>query len=69
MTKLKKVHIDRYGCRYCTQVQFERYRAQYRYYCPHESCPYKELEKHKSYFAYLKAADNDGVLAALKAFG
>ena len=46
------------GCQYCENVKETTRYDSIRTACPFEECPYRELDKHKSYESYLKSEDS-----------
>lgn len=60
------------GCIYCADALNEGDRKSSYYvgrFCPHLRCPYHELDKYDDYGDYMKAADLNGFVKALEAFG
>lgn len=45
------------GCQYCTNVTTVRHEGMMRTACPYDECPYKVLDKYKSYEEYMESED------------
>lgn len=54
MRKIPFSENKQMGCEYCRDAVFLTQKTPS---CPHEACPYQELEGHASYTDYLKAND------------
>ena len=62
MRQLKLSEIEKRGCRYCDARTSEKKYS----YCPHEECPYHELDKVKSYGEYIQKTNKSGLARALR---
>lgn len=68
MRELRKVEIGQRGCIYCADVIMPERRYQNRK-CPHEECPYHELDNVAKYDEYMKTTNKLGLEKALEALG
>ena len=50
----KKQH----GCQYCLHVTTKRHEGEIRNACPFKECPYKVLDKYKSYEEFMASEDS-----------
>lgn len=46
------------GCIYCANVGVSRYRTDNRTSCPFDECPYRVLDKYKSYEEFMASEDS-----------
>lgn len=58
-TITKKMNKKRGCASYCADTKKVRDGHKILYYCPHESCPYTELDEYESYEDYFKATTPD----------
>ena len=66
MRELSKREIEKRGCKYCADVIPPGYIGRFTHCkCPHEKCPYHELDKVKTYQEYLKKAKVGGLAKLL----
>ena len=56
MRKLGYKDMEQRGCSECGDCVRKRKKGGW--YCPHEECPYHELDGYESFTAYLKAHKN-----------
>lgn len=64
MRELTQSEIVKRGCRYCADKQRvlgDRQISQ----CPHEECPYRELDSVKTYGEYIHKTNESGLARAL----
>lgn len=61
MRKVKLRERKKRGCVYCTEHRVRKY-----IYCKHNECPFHELDKHKSYEAYLKSCPQVDLMKLLQ---
>lgn len=55
MRELREKEMRKRGCRYCTQRVMKRnVYGLSASHCPHDECPYHELDKYDTYREYLK---------------
>lgn len=65
MRELEREEVKKRGCMYCAdQVSPTR---EYRRRCPHDECPYRELDGFETYDEYLKKSKKGGLARLLEA--
>jgi hypothetical protein len=55
MRKLERQEMRKRGCNYCTNVVKKKMGCCYVYKCPHDECPYHELDAFDTYSQYIKS--------------
>lgn len=66
MRELEKHEVKKRGCDYCVELECHRTEKKYATssyfvmakYCPHEQCPYTELDAYATYDEYLEHEKN-----------
>lgn len=66
MRPLTNKEINKRGCIYCADHTKARFEVNYKETrlmraCPHNICPYRELDKYDTYADYLKHHKDDGI--------
>lgn len=54
MRQLHRKEITQRGCAYCLESVMKKYGGHALRHCPHDECPYHELDKYETYKEYLK---------------
>ena len=62
----KKMNHKRGCISYCADTTTVMFGSRKAYYCKHDSCPYHELDEHKSYTDYLKATPSIDITKLLR---